>query len=576
MPTFIIRANRELAFLLKLNYCAIMRIFFNIILGLLFFSIVSKAQTLNYYFGNLHAHSAYSDGNKDSATSLMTKPIQDFACANGAQQIDFYGISEHNHYQAGLLYPYYYHNGLADANSSNVDGSFIAMYGMEWGVISGGGHVLVYGYDSLLGWDPNDYDIYVAKNDYHSLWKKINRKPNAFAMLAHPNATDFDSLYLKVYNASYDSAIVGTPFRSGPAFSTCSTYTDQASGTYITQYNDALKLGYHLGIGLDHDTHNSVYGKQNAGRLVIMASSLNRNSLTDAVRSMRFYASDDWNTKVNFTINGQQMGSVVTHSGTATLSLTVTDPNSENTSNITVYYGVPGSGTAPTVLTSITNNSTLTFTHNLSNNSSYYYYAKITQSDGDLIYTSPIWYKRNDAVNIYPPVASYSISGTTTKCTGQTFTLTNTSTNTPTSYVWYMPGANPSTSTLQNPSISYSTPGIKNITLIASNASGSGTQITKTISINVCTEVEEKEILDSEIFSFYPNPTNDNITLKFGKSTEAYTITITDLLGKEYITKHVSQTDTELINTSDLSEGVYLIRCQTQNASIAKKVIIKH
>lgn len=535
-----------------------------------------KSQTLNYYFGNLHSHSAYSDGNKDSATSFMTKPLQDFACANGAQQIDFYGISEHNHYQAGLLHPYYYHNGLADANSSNVDGSFVAMYGMEWGVISGGGHVVVYGYDSLLGWDPNDYDIYVAKNDYHSLWKKINIKPNAFGMLAHPNNTDFDSLYLKAYNASYDSAIVGTPFRSGPAFSTCSTYTDQASGTYITQYNNALKLGYHLGIGLDHDTHNSVFGKQNAGRLVIMATALTRNALTDAIRSMCFYASDDWNTQVSFGVNGQQMGSVITHSGTATLSITVSDPDAENTSKIVVYYGVPGSGSAPTILTSNTNNNSLTYTHNLANNSSYYYYAAITQPDGDLIYTSPIWYRRNDAVAVYPPVASYSIAGSATKCVGQVFTLTNTSTNSPASYVWYMPGASPATSTMQNPTISYATPGIKNITLIATNASGTGAQITKTIAINACTLVEEKDILDSEIMSVYPVPANGLITLKFGKSDEDYTIYVTDLLGKEYLKTQVSHKETMQLNTSDFSEGIYFIRCQTKTTSVSKKVIINH
>lgn len=552
-----------------------MRSFYLIIISLLSIQI-NVAQTTNYYFGNLHAHSAYSDGNKDSSTSLMTKPVQDFACANGAQHIDFYGISEHNHYQAGLLYPYYYHNGVADANSSNVDGSFVAMYGMEWGVISNGGHTLVYGFDSLIGWDPNDYDIYVAKSDYHSLWKKINSKPNAFAMLAHPTATDYDSLYLKAYNASYDSAIVGTPFRSGPAFSTVSNYTDQASGTYITQYNDALKLGYHLGIGLDHDTHYSVYGKQTSGRLVIMAPSLTRNALIDAMRNMRFYGSDDWNTKVNFAINGQPMGSIVTHSGTATLSLTVTDPDVENASNIAIYYGVPGSGTAPTVLTSNSASNSLTYTHSLTNNSSYYYYAKITQNDGDIIYTSPIWYKRNDAIAVYPPVASYSVSGTATKCTGQTFTLTNTSTNTPTSYRWYMPGATPSTSTLQNPSLSYATPGVKNITLIATNASGSSAQITKTISISVCTALQEKENIEAEVFSFYPNPANQTVDLHFGNKSESYHISIIDMLGKEYMSRHIQHSEFETLNVATLSEGIYFIKCSNNQASFSKKIVIKH
>ena len=118
-----------------------------------------QAQTYNYYYGNIHAHTGYSDGNKDSATSLMSTPLQDFNYAKQSAHIDFYGISEHNHLQAGMKSPGDYHQGILDADAVNADGSFVAMYGMEYGVISNGGHVIIYGFDSLIGWDANDYDI---------------------------------------------------------------------------------------------------------------------------------------------------------------------------------------------------------------------------------------------------------------------------------------------------------------------------------------------------------------------------------------------------------------------------------
>ena len=66
-----------------------------------------QAQQLNFYFGNMHAHTSYSDGNKDSATSGMTTPLQAFNYAKQSTQIDFYGISEHNHYSAGMPAPVY-------------------------------------------------------------------------------------------------------------------------------------------------------------------------------------------------------------------------------------------------------------------------------------------------------------------------------------------------------------------------------------------------------------------------------------------------------------------------------------
>src|SRR5690606_11608017 len=100
----------------------------------------------NYYFGNLHAHSSYSDGNRDSSTLT---PIDDYTSAANSLCMDFLGISDHNHFTAtsnpGMLLAKY-HQGLADAASFNAaNPDFLALYGMEWGVQNNGGHVLIYG-----------------------------------------------------------------------------------------------------------------------------------------------------------------------------------------------------------------------------------------------------------------------------------------------------------------------------------------------------------------------------------------------------------------------------------------------
>lgn len=443
-------------------------------------AIKLKAQTYNYYFGNIHAHTSYSDGNQDSATSMMTKPIQDFNYAKQSQHIDFYGISEHNHFSAGMTSPASFHRGIADANSANNDGTFVALYGMEWGVISGGGHVIVYGYDSLIGWDTNDYDVYVAKNDYEALWQKINEKPGSFAYLAHPQSLDYNNLFTGASTVIADNAIVGMAARSGPAFSTNTTYSDPSSGNYIARYNDALKRGYHLGVGLDHDTHNSVFGRQTDGRLVVLAPALTRVDVLDAIRKMRFYSSDDWNVKVSFSVFTQPMGSIITHTGTPVLTASVTDPDAENVSSIAVYYGVPGSGSNATVLTTVTNTTALSYTHAIANNSTYYYYLKITQTDGDIVWTSPIWYTRNDAVTNTPPVTNFTAS-TATTCIGQPITFTDNTTNAPTTWNWTLTGALPATSSNQNVVATYYTAGTYTVTMDASNTFGTGATITKII-----------------------------------------------------------------------------------------------
>lgn len=434
-----------------------------------------QAQNLNYYYGNIHAHTSYSDGNKDSASSGMTTPLQAFNYAKQSSHIDFYGISEHNHYAAGMRSPLFYRRGLNDADAATVDGDFVAMYGMEWGVISSGGHLLVYGSDSLCGWDFGQQEIAVAEADYARLYRVINRKPGSFAYLAHPQSGDYTNLFTQAYNAAADEAIVGLAMRSGPAFSTNSSYSNPSTSNYQSRYNDALKRGYHLGPGIDHDTHNSVFGRQSSGRLVVLAPLLNRAEIYNAFRQNRFYASDDWNVKVNFRIQNRPMGSRITQAGNPTLSVQVDDPDGENVSSIVVYGGVAGSGSNPTQITSVSNSNTLSYTHNVSPNQEYYYYLYIVQTNGDKIWTAPIWYTRNDNILVQAPQADFDSAMVV--CSNNPRVFEDHSLNAPDTWWWSAPEAYPANSSLQHPTFVFSSPGTYQVSLVVSNAAGSDTLI---------------------------------------------------------------------------------------------------
>ncbi len=69
-----------------------------------------------------------------------------------------------------------------------------------------------------------------------------------------------------------------------------------------------------------------------------------------------------------------------------------------------------------------------------------------------------------------PPTANFTAS--TTKCVGQNIAFTDASTGAPTSWAWTFQGGTPATSTLQNPSSSFSTAGVHTATLVATNANG--------------------------------------------------------------------------------------------------------
>nr|WP_262908641.1 T9SS type A sorting domain-containing protein [Hymenobacter translucens] len=358
---------------------------------------VLPAPTYAHYYGNLHAHSAYSDGNQDGPMTGYFRPGQDYAFADASLHADFLGISEHNHSQAGMLRPNYA-KGLHQADSMTVPGQFVALYGMEWGVISGGGHVLVYGVDQLLGWEPGNYDRYVARNDYQGLWKMINRFPGGFATLAHPQSGDYNALAGSAtpFNPAADSALVGTAFRSGPANSTNVTYSNPSNSSFESTFRTLLAKGYHVSMTLDHDNHNTTFLRTTAGRTVVLAPTLSKPDLLQALRARRFYASDDWNAEVTFTVDGQPMGTIFQGPATPAASVTIADIDGENVTSLTLLKGTPGSGAAATVVaTAPAGSNALSFSDaTLAVGASAYYYAVVVQADGDRIITSPIWYTR--------------------------------------------------------------------------------------------------------------------------------------------------------------------------------------
>jgi Zn-dependent metalloprotease len=84
---------------------------------------------------------------------------------------------------------------------------------------------------------------------------------------------------------------------------------------------------------------------------------------------------------------------------------------------------------------------------------------------------------------LQPPVADFTASATTIN-EGQDVTFTDLSTNNPTSWSWTFAGGTPSSSTAENPTITYNTAGTYTVSLTAANAAGSDTE-TKTNYITV-------------------------------------------------------------------------------------------
>jgi hypothetical protein len=351
----------------------------------------------NYYYGTLHSHSDYSDGDLDNVCNGANSAYCCYDIGNTALNFDFMGISDHNHNEGPVMTLAKYASGVAEATSYNsTHTDFAALYGMEWGTISTGGHVTVYGINQLIGWNAGNYNIYCAKGDYNSLFNLVANTPGAYSTLCHPNNTDFAGLFNNPYNAIYDNAIVGVAMRNGPYNSLNTAYSDPSTWSNLWFYQTLLSKGYHLGPTCDLDNHNSAtMGKSSQQRTAILGTAISKAAVNDAMLNMRFYATDDYNAQVSFDINTTFiMGNIASQFADPTIHVTVTDGNGESTDSIRIYYGVPGSNVLPTQLTFVKNSSTLTFTHVIAPGATYYYYAEIRQPDGNKIWTAPIWFTK--------------------------------------------------------------------------------------------------------------------------------------------------------------------------------------
>jgi PKD repeat protein len=111
---------------------------------------------------------------------------------------------------------------------------------------------------------------------------------------------------------------------------------------------------------------------------------------------------------------------------------------------------------------------------------SYSYHAVFTPTNAAL-FTSSTSGNLAFTVTASVPVVTAPVANFTAAVSGLTAAMTETSTNVPTSWSWTF--GNSTSSTLQNPSVTYAAAGIYTVTLTATNSAGS-TSMTKTVTVS--------------------------------------------------------------------------------------------
>ncbi|MBV6655462.1 MAG: T9SS type A sorting domain-containing protein, partial [Mameliella sp.] len=118
--------------------------------------------------------------------------------------------------------------------------------------------------------------------------------------------------------------------------------------------------------------------------------------------------------------------------------------------------------------------------------------------------------------------------------------------------------------------IQYETPGIYEVTLVTANNSGSDT-LTKKCLIEVIMTTSTVEVNEMAI-SVYPNPTAGIVNIDF-PDVEQSQITVSDIVGRTiFQTDHLTD---KQIDLSGFKSGVYVIRIQTEEGYLTRRIIKK-
>lgn len=261
------------------------------------------------YWGDLHGHSALSDG--------TGTPEDYFRYARDVAALDVSALTDHDHWgmQPLATHPDVWEGIRAQVRAFQEPGRFVTLLGYEWtNWIHGHRHVLYFGdegrvYDSV---DP-------AFDTPQKLWGALRGQP-ALTITHHtaggPIAENWEVAPDPVLEPVTEVASV---HGSSEAPDSPRVIYDAVAGNFA---RDALDRGYRLGIigsGDSHDGHPGLahLASHTGGLVALFADELTQNGVLEALRARSVYATNGPRIVLHVTLDGQPMGAVVAGAGSA-------------------------------------------------------------------------------------------------------------------------------------------------------------------------------------------------------------------------------------------------------------------
>lgn len=337
----------------------------------------------NLYFGQLHAHTDISNG----AGSVE----EAFQYASQVDGLDFFAVTDHSDSfdNADM--------GAIDADGADISADwaagkqaaasvtgedFVGLFGFEmtWPEDKQLGHISTF---NTPGWQTRDQaDFENVPTALENYYKALASVPGSVSQFNHPDTVHGDFERFDHYSPQYDAVVSLLEVAGEDGVVDCG------------YYDRALDEGWHVAPTNNQNNHNGQWGDASDARTVVLAKSLTEEALYAAMKDRRVYATQDSDLAIFYELNGAVMGSILPKSEEAEITVFLSDPTDEAIGNVEVVTD----GGAVLVSEYVETPSQVLELPASGGRS--YYYLRITQPDGDVAVTAPVWMDGYDDIGI--------------------------------------------------------------------------------------------------------------------------------------------------------------------------------
>ncbi|MBQ8489600.1 MAG: CehA/McbA family metallohydrolase [Pseudobutyrivibrio sp.] len=346
----------------------------------------------NIYFGQIHAHTNISDGAGSLEDALKH--------ATNVDNLDYIVITDHSNsidnekeskitenVDKAATDEWTYAHNLVKQYSTD---KFTCAYGYEMTWSNGLGHMNTYNTPGFQSRTQTEFSTYsTALQNYYAALRTV---PDSISQFNHPGTTFGDFSDFAYYSEENDNLITMIEVGNGEG-------TIGSSGYFPSYeyYTRALDKGWHVAPTNNQDNHKGKWGDANTARTVMLADVNDENAIYDAMRNYRIYATEDNDLSIYYTLNSYIMGTILEKDAvddTVEIKADIKDPTDSKIGRVEV---IVNGGQSIAMENVSTNDTTVTF--NVPSSYSYYY-LKITEDDGDIAVTAPVWVGEVEACGI--------------------------------------------------------------------------------------------------------------------------------------------------------------------------------